>query len=575
MPRISVLLIIISLLVTGLLGCEKSSSPPEAESIYINGQVITVDDNIGTVDAIAVKDGRIIALGSNSAVSLHKGNNTKVINLEGKTMLPGFVDAHSHLSAVAIQANAANLLPPPDGPVNNIAQLQQTLRDYLSDSDIVREHNLVMGFNYDDSQLVEQRHPTRHELDAVTKDIPIFALHQSGHLGVYNTKALELVGINAESINPMGGVIEREADGKTPNGVLQETAHFAALFSLIPKFSPQQYVSFLKAGEATYAANGFTTVQDGKTDMLSLRALVATSQAKVLDVDVVSYPDIVKVNINNPTYQPFISRDYINNFRIGGVKLTLDGSPQGKTAWFTHPYHRPPANHNKNFAGYGALSDKLALKWFNLAYKNKWQLMVHANGDAAIDQFIRSTEQVQASLDSYDARTVLIHGQFLREDQVAKIERLKVFPALFPMHTFYWGDWHRDSVAGPVRAQNISPTGWLANRGMKFSIHSDAPVTFPNSMRVMHSAVNRTTRTGKILGQEHKLSPMDAIKAMTIWPAYQHFEENHKGSLAIGKLADLVILDKNPIEVEPENIKDIMVLETIKAGRKIYTRQPL
>ncbi|MGB2315247.1 MAG: amidohydrolase, partial [Porticoccaceae bacterium] len=298
MPRTSVLLIIISLLVTGLLGCEKSSSPPEAESIYINGQIITVDDNIGTVDAIAVKDGRIIALGSNSAVSLHKGNNTKVINLEGKTMLPGFVDAHSHLSAVAIQANAANLLPPPDGPVNNIAQLQQTLRDYLSDSDIVREHNLVMGFNYDDSQLVEQRHPTRHELDAVTKDIPIFALHQSGHLGVYNTKALELVGINAESINPMGGVIEREADGKTPNGVLQETAHFAALFSLIPKFSPQQYVSFLKAGEATYAANGFTTVQDGKTDMLSLRALVATSQAKVLDVDVVSYPDIVKVNIN-------------------------------------------------------------------------------------------------------------------------------------------------------------------------------------------------------------------------------------------------------------------------------------
>ncbi|MGB1402842.1 MAG: amidohydrolase, partial [Porticoccaceae bacterium] len=452
MPRTSVLLIIISLLVTGLLGCEKSSSPPEAESIYINGQIITVDDNIGTVDAIAVKDGRIIALGSNSAVSLHKGNNTKVINLEGKTMLPGFVDAHSHLSAVAIQANAANLLPPPDGPVNNIAQLQQTLRDYLSDSDIVREHNLVMGFNYDDSQLVEQRHPTRHELDAVTKDIPIFALHQSGHLGVYNTKALELVGINAESINPMGGVIEREADGKTPNGVLQETAHFAALFSLIPKFSPQQYVSFLKAGEATYAANGFTTVQDGKTDMLSLRTLVATSQAKVLDVDVVSYPDIVKVNINNPTYQPFISRDYTNNFRIGGVKLTLDGSPQGKTAWFTHPYHRPPANHNKNFAGYGALSDKAALKWFNLAYTNKWQLMVHANGDAAIDQFIRSTEKVQASLDSYDARTVLIHGQFLRKDQVAKLEQLKVFPALFPMHTFYWGDWHRDSVAGPARA---------------------------------------------------------------------------------------------------------------------------
>lgn len=198
--------------------------------------------------------------------------------------------------------------------------------------------------------------------------------------------------------------------------------------------------------------------------------------------------------------------------------------------------------------------------------------MVHANGDAAIDQFIRSTEQVQAKVDNTDRRTVLIHGQYLRKDQVDKLDKLHVFPALFPMHTFYWGDWHRDSVAGPERAKNISPTGWLMARDMKFSIHSDAPVTFPNSMRVLHSAVNRVTRSGAILGAEHRLSPMDAIKAMTIWPAYQHFEEDHKGSLEIGKLADLVILDRNPLEVDPANIKDIVVLETIKAGRSIYSR---
>lgn len=565
-------LAVIGSLLISLMGCERNAPKPIATTIYTNGQIITVDDNVGTVEAIAIKDGRIIALGSTEKLRHFQGDNTEIVNLEGKTMLPGFVDAHSHLSAVAIQANAANLLPAPDGPVNNIPELQQALRDYMLHSDIVREHNLVMGFNYDDSQLLEQRHPTRQELDAVTEDIPLFALHQSGHLAVYNSKALEMVGINANSVNPMGGVIEREADGKTPNGVLQETVHFAAIFSLVPKFSPQQYVSFLKAGEATYVANGFTTVQDGKTDALSLQALLATSQSKVLDIDVVAYPDVVKVNIDTPTYQPFISRDYTNNFRIGGVKLTLDGSPQGKTAWFTHPYHRPPANHSQNFAGYGALSDTAALKWFNFAYNNDWQLMVHANGDAAIDQFIRSTEQVQAKVDNTDRRTVLIHGQYLRKDQVDKLDKLHVFPALFPMHTFYWGDWHRDSVAGPERAKNISPTGWLMARGMKFSIHSDAPVTFPNSMRVLHSAVNRVTRSGAILGAEHKLSPMDAIKAMTIWPAYQHFEEDHKGSLEVGKLADLVILDRNPLEVDPASIKDIVVLETIKAGRSIYSR---
>ena len=572
MPHSRLRLAVIGSLLISLMGCEKNVPKPAATTIYTNGQIITVDDNVGTVEAIAIKDGRIIALGSTEKLRHFQGDNTEIVNLEGKTMLPGFVDAHSHLSAVAIQANAANLLPAPDGPVNNIPELQQALRDYMLNSDIVREHNLVMGFNYDDSQLLEQRHPTRQELDAVTEDIPLFALHQSGHLAVYNSKALEMVGINANSVNPMGGVIEREADGKTPNGVLQETVHFAAIFSLVPKFSPQQYVSFLKAGEATYVANGFTTVQDGKTDALSLQALLATSQSKVLDIDVVAYPDVVKVNIDTPTYQPFISRDYTNNFRIGGVKLTLDGSPQGKTAWFTHPYHRPPANHSQNFAGYGALSDTAALKWFNFAYNNNWQLMVHANGDAAIDQFIRSTEQVQAKVDNTDRRTVLIHGQYLRKDQVDKLDKLHVFPALFPMHTFYWGDWHRDSVAGPERAKNISPTGWLMARDMKFSIHSDAPVTFPNSMRVLHSAVNRVTRSGAILGAEHRLSPMDAIKAMTIWPAYQHFEEDHKGSLEIGKLADLVILDRNPLEVDPANIKDIVVLETIKAGRSIYSR---
>ena len=572
MPHSRLRLAVIGSLLISLMGCEKNVPKPAATTIYTNGQIITVDDNVGTVEAIAIKDGRIIALGSTEKLRHFQGDNTEIVNLEGKTMLPGFVDAHSHLSAVAIQANAANLLPAPDGPVNNIPELQQALRDYMLHSDIVREHNLVMGFNYDDSQLLEQRHPTRQELDAVTEDIPLFALHQSGHLAVYNSKALEMVGINANSVNPMGGVIEREADGKTPNGVLQETVHFAAIFSLVPKFSPQQYVSFLKAGEATYVANGFTTVQDGKTDALSLQALLATSQSKVLDIDVVAYPDVVKVNIDTPTYQPFISRDYTNNFRIGGVKLTLDGSPQGKTAWFTHPYHRPPANHSQNFAGYGALSDTAALKWFNFAYNNDWQLMVHANGDAAIDQFIRSTEQVQAKVDNTDRRTVLIHGQYLRKDQVDKLDKLHVFPALFPMHTFYWGDWHRDSVAGPERAKNISPTGWLMARGMKFSIHSDAPVTFPNSMRVLHSAVNRVTRSGAILGAEHKLSPMDAIKAMTIWPAYQHFEEDHKGSLEVGKLADLVILDRNPLEIDPASIKDIVVLETIKAGRSIYSR---
>jgi hypothetical protein len=164
-------------------------------------------------------------------------------------------------------------------------------------------------------------------------------------------------------------------------------------------------------------------------------------------------------------------------------------------------------------------------------------------------------------------------GPFLRTDQVSALQELGIFPALYPMHTFYWGDYHRESVAGPARAEHISPTGWLLAKNMMFTIQSDAPVTFPNSMRIFDSAVNRTTRSGYVLGAEHRITPLQALKAMTLWSAYQHFEEDTKGSLEVGKRADLVILDRNPLTVEPSTIKDITILETIKDGTSIYRRQ--
>jgi predicted amidohydrolase YtcJ len=165
----------------------------------------------------------------------------------------------------------------------------------------------------------------------------------------------------------------------------------------------------------------------------------------------------------------------------------------------------------------------------------------------------------------------MIHGQFTRKDQINSLKDLGIFPALYPMHTFYWGDWHRDSVTGPERANNISPTGWMIDQAMRFSIHSDAPVTFPNSMRIIDSAVNRTTRTGKVLGAEHRLSPMDALKALTIWAAYQHFEESIKGSLEVGKQADFVVLDADPLTVEATNIKNMKVLKTVNNDKTVFT----
>jgi|TARA_B110000116_G_scaffold2718_1_gene2399 predicted amidohydrolase YtcJ len=562
--------------VTGLIavlmstGCAEKTVPVTVDTIYFNGNVITLDSDELVAEAIAIKNGKITAVGDSKAIMSMSGENTRKINLNGKTLVPGFIDAHSHLSGVAVQVGTANLLPPPDGPVQNIAALQQTLREFMATSDMVKQHSVVIGFNYDDSQLEEARHPNRQELDAVSTEMPIMITHQSGHIGVYNTKALEMFGITAESVDPAGGVIRREEGTKEPNGVLEENAHFALVYKMIPSSALADYLS---EGEKQYLSNGFTTIQDGKTDPATLAFMVQFAVDGRFLADVVSYADVATMTDYTILNGPLHSDTYVNNFRIGGVKLTFDGSPQGKTAWFTKPYLVAPLGQDDSYLGYPAFTNEDALKWFSMAYENDWQMLTHTNGDAAIDQLIDIAGQAAEAFPGEDRRTVMIHGQFLREDQIDDIKRLGIFPALYPMHTFYWGDWHRDSVAGKARAENISPTGWMIDRDIKFSVHSDAPVTFPNSMRILDSAVNRTTRSGAILGESQRLRPMDALKAMTIWPAYQHFEEASKGSLEVGKLADMVILDQNPLSVDPANIKGIKVLETIKEDVSVYIAQ--
>jgi len=549
-----------------------------ADAFFFGGPILTMDDAQPNVEAVAVDDGIIVGVGSRAELEADfLGPETQLHDLKGRTLIPGFVDAHSHFSFVGIQAIAANLLPPPDGPGSSIAELQAALREYLNSSSRAQDYGILIGFNYDDSQLLEQRHPTRQELDAVSTSLPIMAIHQSGHLGVYNSKALEVLGINADTANPEGGTIYREKDGVTPNGLLAENAHIGALLKLIPRFTPQQSIDMLMQAQDIYLANGFTTIQDGRTSPDTLQGLAQAAKAGYFKVDVVAYPDLVS-NLQNPMLKgPLMSRDYADHFRIGGVKLTFDGSPQGKTAWFTHPYFQPPEHEDANYSGHPLFADEAeARRIMKQAYDHDWQVLVHANGDAAIDQLIRLTDAVQQDIpDTRDPRTVLIHGQYLRADQIPELVRLGIFPSLYPMHTFYWGDWHSSSVAGPELAKFISPTGTLHRAGIKFSIHSDAPVTFPNAMRILHSATNRVTRSGVILGPEERLDALTALKAMTIWPAYQHFEENSKGSIEKGKVADLVVLSQNPITLPREQLLELKVMETIKDGESVYRADAL
>jgi predicted amidohydrolase YtcJ len=541
-----------------------------ADAIYHGGDIVTIDDKNPTAEAVAIKDGKIMAVGKKADVLKLKGENTKLIDLGGKTLLPGFVDGHGHCFGTGLQAASANLLAPPDHTIKDIPGLVAELKKFAA-TDTAKKYGLILGFGYDDAQLKEQRHPTRHELDEVSKDIPVYVIHQSSHLGAGNTKALEIAGITAETKNPTGGVIRREKDGKTPDGVLEETIHYASLMKVMPKMGETEFDGLAQAGMKLYAANGYTMAQEGRSVAPVDKCWMRTAGNKKMLIDVISYPDISANEKPFGLDTDWYSKTTKNGYRIAGVKISLDGSPQGKTAYLTQPYLVPPHGLPASFRGYPAMPEEDVNRKVALCYEKGWQFICHCNGDAAGDMMLGAIKDARAKhAKGKDRRDVMIHCQTVREDQLDTMKEFGIIPSLFGMHCYYWGDWHRDSVLGAERAERISPARSALRRGMIFSQHHDAPVALPSAIRILSSIVTRRTRSGDILGASQCIPVEAALKSLTLWPAYHHFEETNRGSIEVGKLADFVVLDKNPHKVPVLALSELKVMETIKEGKSIY-----
>jgi predicted amidohydrolase YtcJ len=533
-----------------------------------------MDDRAMRAEAIAEAGGKIVAVGSRAEVMKLRGPGTQLIDLKGRTMVPGFIDPHGHMVVGGLQALAANLLAPPDGKVTDIPGVIQTMKEWVSaNKAAVDKAQIIIGFGYDQASLKELRHPTREELDAISTEVPIMLVHQSAHFGTLNSKALELVGITADTKDPPGGVIQRQEGSQEPSGVLEELAFANAAFKLLPRVGPNGMEVFAREGAKLWARYGYTTAEEGKAvpDVAKLLRKIADEGG--FEIDVVAYVDAL-------TDRDYIvanqSRTYSNRFRVGGAKLTIDGALQGFTGWRDRPYYKPVGNFPEGYSGYPSATAEQVFDSAQWAARNKVQLITHANGERASDLLIAAHTAAQAKFtDAQALRPVLIHGQAQREDQVESYRRLGVIPSLFPMHTYYWGDWHLEHVFGPVDGQNISPTGWVMKRKMLFTTHHDAPVAFPDSMRVLDATVTREARgSERVLGPEHRVDVLTALKAMTIWAAYQKFEEGTKGSLEPGKLADFAILSRDPTTGDPRTIDTIKVTETVKEGKSIFRLQP-
>ena len=572
MPNLRALSLLLFCTTIFLSACseQKPSSAIVADAIYYNGPILTMEDTQKEVAAIAVKDGKIIQVGTDKAVGAHNGEQTKMIDLKGKTLLPGFIDAHSHIGLSLQLMDQVDLTAPPVGKVKNIPDIIAKLKEQQVNKNIPKGE-WIIGWGYDPDQLEEQRHPNKLDLDEAFPDNPVYLLHVSGHLCTVNSAALEIAKMDGKIPDPPGGVIVRLPNSKEPSGVLQETASFAMRGNL-PSPTEEEKLRLLELAQDFYASQGITTAQDGITDIESMQFLQKAAAAGKLKIDIEALASFqyAKEFIGNPEF-PFNTRK--DRFRIAGLKIVSDGSPQGKTAFFSKPYLTEVPGCAHDCRGIPILEQEQLTQLVTACYQNNIQLYTHANGDGAIDFLLQAHETAAATLpdSNADLRTVIIHSQFVRPDQLEKYAQYNMVPSFFSNHAFFWGDVHLANL-GKERASFLSPLKTSTDMGITYTNHTDFVITPLSQLFLLWTAVNRITRSEKVLGPAERIAPWEGLKAITINSAYQHKLEDSRGSLTIGKLADFVILDQNPLTVDPATIKDITVVETIKEGVSIFSR---
>lgn len=529
--------------------------------IYYGGDIITMKNEDDSPEVVVTNNGKIVFTGDLQQAENIYGSEAEKVSLEGHTLMPSFIDAHSHFSQTAQSSIMCDL-----SETANFDDIVSELSSYLERNHI-DDKGIIFASGYDHNFLKEEKHPDKTVLDKVSESVPIYISHASGHMGVVNSALLRLAGITSDTPDPDGGKFGRNKDGSL-NGYVEETP---ALMKILMCAMPRIKMDMIKQAELAqqiYLGYGITTVQEGAAMGQAVKELAAFGASGSLKLDVVVY--IMADDYNNAAAEfADYNKKYKNRLKIGGAKIILDGSPQGKSAWLSKPYEG-----ENEYCGYPTHNDAYVENAVADAVKGGYQILAHCNGDAASQQFIDSYKKALKTVENpdMDLRPVMIHCQTVRDDQLDEMAEINMIPSIFIGHVYYWGDIHIKNL-GAVRGSHISPVKSALERGLVYNFHQDTPVTKPDMLHSIWCAVNRITRKGRKIGSEQCIGVYDALKAVTINAAYEYKEEDKKGSLETGKLADMVILDKNPLKIEPVCIKDIQVLETIKEGNTVYSRK--
>lgn len=540
-----------------------------AKRIYQNGHILTLDSPL-PADYLIAEDGKILGTGRGEPPVL--SGDVQRIDLHGRALMPAFLDPHSHLSAVAHRQLQLSLsgIGTPDAVLKEISR-------FLREKQLKKGEWLAAS-DYEP----EGRRLTARELDAVAPENPLVLQYTSGHMGVFNGAALQALGVGADTPSAEGGLIEKGSDG-TPTGYMEETDFVTRLKKIPPPDANKLLDAFDRAQEL-YFSNGIVLIQEGLAVAELLPLYQALLRAGKLRAEVVAYPGREDFSAyaeafprtldgqneserkNGPARSP--RKEPRGNFRVGGVKLISDGSPQGRTAWLRKPYldenGRPDPN---GYCGYPSVTKEELEETVRFCTERNLQLLVHCNGDRAAQAFI----DAQLRFGSPTTRPVMIHAQLLGTDQLDDVRRAGILPSFFVAHVYYWGDVHLSNL-GRERAEKISPLRSALNKGIPFTLHQDSPVVFPDMLETVRCAVTRKTKSGKTLGADERIDVLSALRAVTRNAARQYFEEAQTGALRPGMRENLIILSADPLQIPPEKSADIRVEETIADGITLFRR---
>ena len=541
----------------------------DTASVYFNGDILTMEsDKPEYVEAVVVKGKKIVYIGNMKEALNEAGSNAAMDDLKGQTLLPGFIDAWGHFTLIAQNTLSVNLgyfsSKPPHTTQELISRLKAEARPF---------NGWIIGSEYADAFLTDGP-LTLAQLDAAFSNQPVFINNISTLTGIVNSAGLKKLGITKATKVTQGMIPVDPATGKL-TGELIGNPNLDATAKVFGKYSRDLIMETYRKAEKIYASNGYTTAQSYESTVQDIGNMRQAVDRNVISLDLIALPtyDVVdQLLATNKNYPFGIYTKGDGGFKVAGILVSTDGAPQLRLAYFTKPY-TDTAGFPKDWRGMAVASQDLVDKYAKLAYVNNIQYFGYSNGDAGIDMTLSGiAKAIQETGVTEDRRSVISHSFFVRDDQLDQYKINKILPQFMPNHIWMYGDVYRQ-ILRDVRASNMVPLSMAKRKGMQFGLHNDTPSSGPSALFTIWTAVNRKTYGGSTLGPDQRIDPYTALRGFTAVTAYQYKEEASKGSIAAGKLADMVQLDRNPLKVDPMEIKDIQVVKTIKNGKDLYVRQ--